>query len=285
VAHEAASKLYDLGAAAFPEILKHLSDNRQSIPLAPVIPCSLGKACYFLIANQVNPNIIQHDEYLLLDGSSNLIEFWWSERQGRDLMDLRIEAQLFALTLAEVDHNQARVKTIQDWLQKNEVHAVEDQLAPMRELAYLLAFNGQDQELVNALGAPETGSFLARRFASERSMRSFMKLLHRGKEAIPTLISTLRHEQLGDRCLWVLQTIVEDQYIPRKYPRFALLTKVNATDWWATRSGKDIHELRLEAAKYHLDAASKGTFSSSKKRESVVEFLKERVRTMESGGD
>jgi hypothetical protein len=53
IAHEAARELTRRGKAAFPVLLAHLGDTRQSVALRSVLPATVGDACFCIIRDQV----------------------------------------------------------------------------------------------------------------------------------------------------------------------------------------------------------------------------------------
>jgi hypothetical protein len=70
IAYDAIRRLQENGATAFPFLVNHLKDHRQSVAMRRVIPHDVGDACYCIITRQL---------YALPDGYGG--SFY---RKGRD---------------------------------------------------------------------------------------------------------------------------------------------------------------------------------------------------------
>ncbi len=108
-AYEAAEQLRALGKAAFPKLLEHLDDDRQSICLRRTLPCSVRLACFSIMEHQI---FLFPDDFVCSiyrtgqDGqmhgrpmffeprlfNPSTIESWLDERKDRSLTEIQIEA-------------------------------------------------------------------------------------------------------------------------------------------------------------------------------------------------
>jgi hypothetical protein len=98
----------EYGAVAFPFLIKHLNDRRQSVAMRRVMPANVGDACYCIITQQL---------YALPDGyrgsfyrkgsdgelherpvsmvdlfSHQSLTAWLEKRKGKSLTEMQIEA-------------------------------------------------------------------------------------------------------------------------------------------------------------------------------------------------
>ena len=109
VAYDAASKLKSYGKKAFPYLLKHFDDKRQSVAFRRVIPHDVGDACYCIICSQIfylpqdyrgsfyrtGADGKTHERaYFSNDGlfTCDTIESWLEERKEKSLEEMQIEA-------------------------------------------------------------------------------------------------------------------------------------------------------------------------------------------------
>ena len=169
-AWNAVKKLRARGMEAWPALLERLDDNRLSIALAAEIPCTVGRACFHLIANAINappPRGHLYDYNLLLNREG--IRAWWKDRKGREIRDLRIEASLFAWTLAKYDGEKKYVEHYAGHLRKLGVQDPDAKAECIRRLTESLALPEKAEELVPILAAPPAGEFLQTRLAWYRA--------------------------------------------------------------------------------------------------------------------
>ena len=109
VAYDAADKIKSYGKLAFPYLLKHLGDKRQSVAFRRVIPHDVADACYCIIRSQVFllPESYHGSFYRKgADGENHgrpyflkpalftpqTIESWLAERRDMTLSEMQIEA-------------------------------------------------------------------------------------------------------------------------------------------------------------------------------------------------
>lgn len=108
-AYEAAKELTAYGKTAFPQLLAHLDDPRQSVAFRRILPATLGLACYAIIEDEVYP---MPEDYRgsfyrtgadgkayerplfvkagLFDRSS--VAAWLAAREQKSLLEIQIEA-------------------------------------------------------------------------------------------------------------------------------------------------------------------------------------------------
>ena len=117
LAQLAVSKMFDLGVEAFPVLMEHLDDDRQSVAVLSIIPCSLGAACYGILYSQVNVRLHKgiSDRYRIVGWQMSIPE-WWKERRGRTLKDLQVEAAVYSLVQAEATGNEYVLKAARERL-------------------------------------------------------------------------------------------------------------------------------------------------------------------------
>jgi hypothetical protein len=109
IAHEAARELERRGKAAFPVLLAHLGDGRQSIALRRTLPSTVGDACFCLIERQVfnlpedyrgsmyrvGADGMQHERPLFLAPGmfdTSTVAGWLGQREHATLAELQTEA-------------------------------------------------------------------------------------------------------------------------------------------------------------------------------------------------
>ena len=128
--HSTANELEKFGMAAFPHLIAHLDDSRQSVPFSRVLPSTVGDACLSIAMRQI---------YALPDGYSDTaalfrrgadgklheqpvwsrqiydgvgVHKWLTDRKGKTLRELQLEAvewvlktqkEIGARTIAERD--------------------------------------------------------------------------------------------------------------------------------------------------------------------------------------
>lgn len=86
IAMEAGRKLGDYGQAAFPYLLKHLDDNRQSVAFRRVLPSTVGDACFCIMRGQLIPLPSDYEMSIMREGADGQLH----ERPlyaGRDIFD------------------------------------------------------------------------------------------------------------------------------------------------------------------------------------------------------
>lgn len=109
IAYEAAAKLAELGDVAFPQLLAHQHDERQSVAFRRVLRHTVGLACYSIVEDAIYnlPDDYRGSFYregadgqlherprFLAPGvfERDTVEAWLAERQGQSLTELQIEA-------------------------------------------------------------------------------------------------------------------------------------------------------------------------------------------------
>lgn len=105
----AAERLTKKGKRAYPKLLEHLDDNRQSVAFRRVIPHDVGDACFCIIRNQIFPLPQDYRGSFYRTGSDNTLHArpfflkpalfdrrtlpkWLDERKDKTLRDMQIEA-------------------------------------------------------------------------------------------------------------------------------------------------------------------------------------------------
>src|SRR5690606_6100810 len=86
VAIEAGRKLSAYGVAAFPHMVKHLDDNRQSVAFRRVLPSTVGDACFCIIRGELIPLPEDYEMSIARAGADGQLH----ERplySGRDVFD------------------------------------------------------------------------------------------------------------------------------------------------------------------------------------------------------
>ncbi len=108
VAYEAAEELKSFGKAAFPCLLKHLDDRRQSVAFRRVLPSTVGDACFCIIQEQVVPLPDDYPGSFYRTGANgdycerpvffrpgpfdeNTIRSWLEERNLKSLVEMQVE--------------------------------------------------------------------------------------------------------------------------------------------------------------------------------------------------
>lgn len=115
--HAAAGEIEKLGFAAFPHLMAHLEDLRQSVPFRRVLPSTVGDACLSIIMRQVYalPEGYSETASLYRRGANGELHEqpvwsreiydgvgarkWLTDRKGRTLQDLQIEALEWVLEI------------------------------------------------------------------------------------------------------------------------------------------------------------------------------------------
>jgi len=276
-AYEAVKKLRAMGMAAWPALIESVDDNRQSIPLAAEIPCKLGRACFHLIADVINARAPRghFDDYdFILDGDD--LRDWWKERQGRGLRELKIEAALFAWTLA----GHARPPKDQPHYAKQlldlGVADPEIQAKPFRDRLPGLSVPKAPEALVPLL-APQSGAtYMDRRFAIERSGNAWRMLREFELAAFPALIEGMKNPDLRSRCFGIIEGTIHHWGI-EPHNDLLIINADNVAAWWEPRRGKPLIELQREAARHALEGAKRKKFDTEEEKTNLVEFIQEQL--------
>ncbi len=279
-AQDAVDRLQGFGQKAWPYLFERLDDRRQSIAMASEIPCTVGRACFHLIADRVNPRAPRghFDDYnLILD--EDALRLWWEERKGRDLPSLQVEAARFAWALAEFDGQY--VDHYSGVLRQLGVPSPAEGAAPWRALVAGVKTPESPEELLPLLANPKTGGFMERRIATERRSRAWWKFYERELASFPVLANGLKEEAIAESCTHLMSVILHPYSLNSHPDLMIFVSPSQASAWWSTRKGRSLRELRLEATAHAIAAAGKKRFDSLEERNNLLEFLREQQSKIE----
>jgi len=152
---------------------------------------------------------------------------------------------------------------------------------------------GDIQVLIDLLAATSNEA------APEQALAAHKKLVQMSVAAFPALIenrddaraawgcfqlSTVNPTTVGEVCACIIQGQVELN-VPKLYRDLRLLghlpSKVKLSQWWEKRSDRTLRDLRIEAAKYSIEATKKAKFTSEKEKQQVLDKFTNRLREVE----
>jgi hypothetical protein len=279
-------KLVGMGTAAFPALLENRDDKREAggFRLEISVPTTVGMVCACIIQEEVEVNIpkgFYNLQFLGFLPDKEELSLWWKERSGRTLYELQVEAALFSLALARYEKIQWAEERFVARLKELGVDDVESKAAPFVAKARMLTLPDDPQTLID-LFEIKGETYIERRFAAVRAEHAWLKLYKMGINAFPALVSNVDREQVGDRCLRLIQWQVEVG-LSEDQAKFRFLSKEMAAEWWKARSGRTLKELQIEAAKHSLAAVQKAEFKDEEEKQRLVDWITSRLKELGAG--